>query len=340
MAPKIKPYFSFVIAAILSLTLSCSLEKPISTYVGPNQKIGVFNSEGKIIFRPIFEKVSGVYNNRLWVENQSFTAIITSQGRYEMLDTNKNILPLLDSEVYAINDNGRVVLVQKSSTRKVSINEDVVSFEESFKSNRLNVSFSNGKKGFIDRNGNIIFETNANLIFGYSDDVATVQKIDSVFYVDPLGKLLFAFSGKGSPFSEGLALIRSNQNHFFINKKGEVVLDCSNYDWVDSFNSGLALVKLDNRFGYINSSGVLKIPLVYQKAESFINGYAAVKLKESAKWVFINRKGERVNNKTYFYISRGLTEGGFAALAKLEDGDQWVYIDVYGNIFFRIQLTE
>ena len=59
--------------------------------------------------------------------------------------------------------------------------------------------------------------------------------------------------GKG--FSEGLALIRLNGKYGFIDKSGTEVIPCK-YDEAYSFYKGRAEVKLNGKQGYVNKSGV------------------------------------------------------------------------------------
>jgi hypothetical protein len=52
------------------------------------------------------------------------------------------------------------------------------------------------------------------------------------------------------------------------------------------------LVKLDNKWGYIDKSGKEIIPLRYDDGRIFMDGLAAVKLNN--KWGFIDKTGKEV----------------------------------------------
>lgn len=62
----------------------------------------------------------------------------------------------------------------------------------------------------------------------------------------------------------------------FVDKKTWVVLPTYNY--LDRFEDGIALVEMNNKWGYINKLGNPIIPIQYDKAYSFRNGYAEVNL--------------------------------------------------------------
>ena len=62
------------------------------------------------------------------------------------------------------------------------------------------------------------------------------------------------------------------------------------YDDADSFSEGLATVKLNDKYGFIDKTGKEVIPIKYDYAEGFSEGLAQVKLNN--KWFYINQKGE------------------------------------------------
>ena len=59
-------------------------------------------------------------------------------------------------------------------------------------------------------------------------------------------------------FSEGLATVKLDGKYGFINTKGKEVIPCK-YDYAGEFSEGLAKVGLDGKDGYINTKGKLVI---------------------------------------------------------------------------------
>ena len=64
-------------------------------------------------------------------------------------------------------------------------------------------------------------------------------------------------------FSEGLARVKLNGKWGFINKIGEEVITCK-YDGVLWFSGGLAEVQLDGKWGCLNYTGFLVVPIEYK----------------------------------------------------------------------------
>ncbi|MBO7380047.1 MAG: WG repeat-containing protein, partial [Neisseriaceae bacterium] len=99
------------------------------------------------------------------------------------------------------------------------------------------------------------------------------------------------------PFYDGLAQVKINNKWGFINKTGELVIPAQyDSDSVDNFHDGLARVKIDNKWGFINKTGELVIPAQYDWADSFHDGLAQVTI--DGKEGFINKSGKMVFNIT------------------------------------------
>ena len=87
-------------------------------------------------------------------------------------------------------------------------------------------------------------------------------------------------------FDEGLARVKVNDKWGFIDKKGKEVIPLQ-YDRVDFFNGGLAKVTLNGKTGFINKAGKEVIPLQYDDAYYiFEEGLARVEM--NGKWGFIS----------------------------------------------------
>ena len=93
--------------------------------------------------------------------------------------------------------------------------------------------------------------------------------------------------------SDGLAKVKRDGKYGFIDKTGKVVIPL-NYDWAWSFSEGLASVSQNGKYGFIDNTGKVVIPLKYDKADSFNNGVAGVLDRSIGEAFYINRQGERL----------------------------------------------
>ncbi len=125
-------------------------------------------------------------------------------------------------------------------------------------------------------------------------------------------------------YYEGLALVKLNDKWGYIDKSGNEVIPIK-YDYVDGFSEGLARVNLNDKWGFIDKSGKEITPLKYDYASELSEGLAAVKL--NGKWGFIDKNGNEVvppkHDNTYDF-----REG----LACVKLNGKWGFIDKSGNV--------
>ena len=128
------------------------------------------------------------------------------------------------------------------------------------------------------------------------------------------------YVGAGS-FSEGLAAVDNNADSTtgcgYIDKTGEIVIPCI-YEDGYPFNDGLARVKKDGKWGYINTAGETVIPFEYDSAYGSGNGIASV--GKDGKYGLVNYNNDIVLPLEYDDIS-GVVDGVVYAVK-----DRTVYI--------------
>ena len=156
--------------------------------------------------------------------------------------------------------------------------------------------------------------------FGYIDD--TSQEIIRVVY-DELGD-----------FGDGHRLVYAKYNgkYGFYNANGKLVTDfkydgTSGFDWDNRLAS--VFIKRgdgDYRFGYIDLNGNEVIPLIYELALPFSDGYAAV-FDANDKIGFINENGQLVIPYQYDDVKWGFFNG----FVWVKKNGYWGMIDKSGN---------
>lgn len=125
-------------------------------------------------------------------------------------------------------------------------------------------------------------------------------------------------------FHDGLAVVSKDEKYGYINLVGEEVIPCK-YDEARWFSDDFAAVNKDGKWGFINKKGNEKIPFTYDKVESFSNGLAAVMKNE--KWGFVDKEGILAIPCIYDY-AYSFSED----LACIEKDGKWGFIDPKGNI--------
>jgi hypothetical protein len=74
----------------------------------------------------------------------------------------------------------------------------------------------------------------------------------------------------------------------------------SSYDVQGPFCCGLARVKKDHKWGYIDTTGNIVIPIKYQEVENFSENLARV--RQGRKWGLYDNTGKEIIKPTFDYI--------------------------------------
>src|SRR5690554_21499 len=124
-------------------------------------------------------------------------------------------------------------------------------------------------------------------------------------------------------FSDGLAMVQLNNKWGFIDKTGKEVTPLK-YDNTWDFSNGLAKVKINNKWGLIDKTGKEVTPLKYDATWAFPDDIVGVKLND--KWGFIDKMGKEMIPLKYD-ATLGFSDG----IAGVKLNDKWGVIDKTGK---------
>lgn len=216
----------------------------------------------------------------------------------------------------------------------------------------------NGKWGYVDEAGNWVIESKYGGVWDFNEGLALVRNrkweygvidqtgeevvpcihdsnITGFFSEEPakgqLGARLRRFYEEQNTQNHKESLAHAelkiekgdNGKYGFIDQTGKMVIPCI-YDDVWNFSEGLAMVTLDDKCGYIDQTGKEIVPCIYDNAGDFSEGLAFVELDE--KYGFIDQTGKVVIPCIYDdaeYFREGL--------AKVQLNGRYGYIDQTGK---------
>lgn len=182
-------------------------------------------------------------------------------------------------------------------------------------------SFTWGKKwGYIDRQGRVIVEPQFDIVGAFEGDMAKVQVIgeldddgntigpEGINIVNRSGHLLLSrltLHEDFCEFWEGLAIVRLNGKWGAINSEGEIVIE-PKYDKLRGYSEGYGTYTLRDQEGYIRSDGTEIAPPPFEGFDVFSEGLAAV--WTNGKFGFVNEDYELVI-ETQFDMVGNFSEG-------------------------------
>jgi hypothetical protein len=279
-------------------------------------KWGYIDDKGKMVIEPRFS----------WAQefSEGLAAFEGEDGRHGYID-----------------ETGRVVIEPKF--------DNWTDFSEGLAA--VSVDFS---WGYIDKTGRWVIPPQFAVGRPFSDGLALVGVPLSGKVTFPPGPVKHVFVDKSGTvvinpeddilngqFSEGFAAVQ------FITKKGldEVIIDKTGKVLVtaeevglDGFREGLAPVKKNGKWGYVNTAGSFVIEPRFDGAHSFSEGLAAVLVGE--KWGYVDRQGRVVIRPRFGFGAEDerhdFSEG--LALVYLKDGCG--YIDKAGKIGIKVRCSE
>lgn len=131
----------------------------------------------------------------------------------------------------------------------------------------------------------------------------------------------------GSCYYDGLSAIRHNESALigFANKKDKIIIQPM-YQDADRFSNGLAAVKKDNLWGVINKDNQTIVPFMYEHLNSPDEKYGWIYAKKLGKWGVIDRFGNQILEFDYDGIGSFFNERAYIK----KDG-KYGYIDPTGK---------
>ena len=129
-------------------------------------------------------------------------------------------------------------------------------------------------------------------------------------------------------FYEGFAVVRLGDKFNFIDTYGNFLRDDLWFDITGNFKDSFAVVKLNGKWNYINADGnFLREDLWFDLVDYFCNGFARVQL--NGKWNFINTDGKILCEDLWFDSVADFRNG----FAEVILGGKTNYLDTKGNLY-------
>mgnify|MGYP001179585168 CR=1 FL=1 len=306
-----------------------------------NKKWGFIDKEGNEIIKFKYDHVNDFHEGLAAVEIEDKLGFINQGGR--------EVIPFkFESDQIISRDFSEGLAYVKLNDKLCYINKkgDIVfeteyGYVDSFSEGRARVTSNGSKEGFINKLGKEVIKCQYESCSDFEQGLAFIRLNGKYGCIDTNGVMVIQnIYDNPVRFQEGLAEVMLNNKIGFIDKEGDVVIPFkyetdekprigiggarrTYLDGGTGFCNGLASVKLNNKWGYINKNGELIIDYIFEEAYEFYEGLAAVKYKN--KWGYINKMGNIVI--PYKYDGASIFSEG---LASVEINGKRGYIDKTG----------
>ena len=150
--------------------------------------------------------------------------------------------------------------------------------------------------GFIDKKGKLQFGKTFKYIEPFSDGLALFSQGRFYGFINKSGKIVIKpqFTAFWSTFENGYAPVQvsgyPDYKWGMINYHGKFVIKPI-YDYIKPFSDGLSQVKLNNKYGFVDKSGKIVIPIKFSSTHDFYEGLAGTYSEKYQKWGYINKSG-------------------------------------------------
>ena len=276
-------------------------------------RCGVINTRGEVLINPVY--------NSLSVDKNAVIAQLMSDKRFVLLDSTGNTLSGRSYEViqpfngkfYPVRNRGfwgglssigkeviacthdsigqvlddQIVVKFKGKYGVINLREDWILTPQAGKIQLINSErymVDNGKTKFLKTfKGEIIYFSDNPLKYSNGYLVESLMS-GSFLKIDMQGLIAERFDRPESieelfEESEGLRAIKKDNRYGFVDNRGRLRI-ANRYENVKSFSDGLAPVMIRGKWGFINHADQIAVQPVYEHVEQFQNGFAIVKQKD------------------------------------------------------------
>lgn len=275
-------------------------------------KYGFYNINSKIILPFIYDEIVCLNDHLFKVKYHKKYGVIDSNNNKVIELKFEDIDPQLVDGFFYVKESGKFGLLDLTGKEIIPILYDRIQF---VCTNWIIVT-KNNISGILNYKNEIVLsliyeqifvssfvEGLANVVITKKSSKNSVGIITNGFInlhgeiVIPIGYENFTFES----FCEGLAIINHDSKSGFIDYTGNIVIPLV-FDFVESFNIGLAKVRIDNKYGFIDKKGSVIVPIIYDDVELFENGVSIV--KNDSKYGLIDLKGKVVIPVKYDILKR------------------------------------
>lgn len=274
-------------------------------------KYAIINIKGEIIDADVNKIIPNI-NSWTGVPQKLFDGfLIISKGKkYGCLNTKGEIaIPIqydrltYFDEGYALARRDKNVYVLDKEGKETPIESEKITTIKHFSEGLGIIEVKGEKWGFVDCNGKIAIEPQFSGVGYFNAGLAWAKTgLTKIGFINKKGEWIIEqqFEAvKDFDPESGLAMVKLKGKWGYVNTKGEMsYFDETSRTYI--FSNGLAIGRKNGKIGFLNNKGEWAIDPKFNGARPFHNGYAAAEIKN--KWGIIDKQGNWAVQPTYEHI--------------------------------------
>lgn len=228
------------------------------------------------------------------VKKQGQAGLINSRGSWA-IEPIYDSLQMMSPQTVLYYSKGRSGIINLFTKQTVFSAENI----EPVNASLYKTSFE-GKTGMYDYRGYMVISIEYDYISGVTkDSILTVEKDGNTGLMSLHGKTIL----KPSKLYQELHVMREervgvkiNNKYGFIDRNGRLRI-ANRYEGIGSFSESMAAIKIRGRWGFIDKEEELRVQCIYDEVQDFRKGTAPV--KRDSKWGFVNKTGRETVKPQY-----------------------------------------
>ncbi|HPA60343.1 MAG TPA: WG repeat-containing protein, partial [Clostridia bacterium] len=260
-------------------------------FVNKDDKCGFIDTKGNVIIEPVWDGIGEFKNGLTYVLKDGKYGVINTRGELVTECVWDDAWPTNYGMIAVKKDDKWGIINTQSEVVMELVWDDIGFINDQFVCVKLN-----DRWGILTVKGAVVLELEWTSISMCSNEIFEVNKntknnYQSHYYLiqnETITELKWAHI---DPFFEGLASVKVNEKWGYINTHGRLVVRPI-WEEAGPFREGLAPVKQGGKWGYIDTQGRLVIQPVWDLTGGFSEGLAMV--IEDKRRGYINPQGEVV----------------------------------------------
>ena len=224
---------------------------------------------------------------------------------------------------------GKFAVIDRSGQR---LTDFVFSDPQPFEASGLALAQKDGFYHLVDKQGGL--SEAYNYFFPTNNGWYKVRKGNLCTFLDRQGRHIkdWGWYDKIENFSGGLAQVKKDGKWGFVDTSGQIIV-IPQFDWVWSFSEGFAMVQKDRKWGLIDISGQIVVTPQFDAVWDFSKGFALV--YKDGKLGFVDTSGQIVVAPQFDDV-----KDFFQGLAPIKKDGKWGFVDTSGQIVIAPQFEE